>query len=44
MITAPMVFLNMWCRSLAHHAERKIDPEKFLETHLDMLRYALART
>jgi AcrR family transcriptional regulator len=44
MIAAPMVFLNMWCRSLAHHAERKIDPQQFLETHLDMLRHALART
>ena len=44
MIAAPMVFLNMWCRSLAHHAERKIDPETFLETHLDMLRHSLART
>ena len=44
MIAAPMVFLNMWCRSLAHHASRAIDPKKFLETHLDMLRHALART
>jgi AcrR family transcriptional regulator len=44
MIAAPMVFLNMWCRSLANHASRAIDPKKFLETHLDMLRHALART
>jgi len=44
MIAAPMVFLNMWCRSLAQHASRAIDPKKFLETHLDMLRHALART
>ena len=44
MIAAPMVFLNMWCRSLAHHASRAIDPKKFLEAHMDMLRHALART
>ena len=44
MIAAPMVFLNMWCRSLAQHASRAIEPKKFLETHLDMLRHALART
>lgn len=44
MIAAPMVFLNMWCRSLAHHAERGIEPKSFLEAHLDMLQHALART
>jgi AcrR family transcriptional regulator len=43
MIAAPMVFLNMWCQSLAHHAPSEIDPKKFLETHLDMLQHALAR-
>ena len=44
MIAAPMVFITMWHRSLAHHATRTIDPVKYLETHLDMLRHALART
>ena len=44
MIAAPMVFLNMWCRSLAQHAPSEIDPMKFLETHLEMLQHALART
>ena len=44
MIAAPMVFLNMWCRSLANHADRGIDPKNFLEAHLDMLQHALART
>lgn len=43
MIAAPMVFITMWYRSLAQHATRKIDPKRYLETHLDMLRYALAR-
>jgi len=44
MIAAPMVFITMWRRSLAQHATRNIDPQQFLETHLDMLRHALART
>ena len=43
MIAAPMVFINMWCRSLAPHATRRIDPLRYLETHLEMLRHALAR-
>ncbi|HEY6966385.1 MAG TPA: TetR/AcrR family transcriptional regulator [Burkholderiales bacterium] len=43
MIAAPMVFLNMWCRSLAHHASSEIDPKRYLETHLEMLQHALAR-
>ena len=44
MIAAPMIFITMWCRSLAHHATRTIDPVRYLEMHLDMLRHALART
>lgn len=44
MIAAPMIFITMWCRSLAHHSKREIDPHRFLEMHLDMLRPALART
>ena len=43
MIVAPMIFIMMWCRSLEPHSDRKIDPPRFLETHLDMLRHALAR-
>jgi len=43
MIAAPMLFLTMWRRSLAQHAARKLDPRRFLETHYDMLRHALAR-
>ena len=43
MIAAPMVFITMWRHSLAQHATRKIDPQRYIETHLDMLRHALAR-
>ena len=43
MIAAPMVFLIMWSRSLAHHATRKIEPMRYLETHFEMLSHALAR-
>ena len=43
MIAAPMIFITMWCCSLAHHATRTIDPVRYLEMHLDMLRHALAR-
>jgi AcrR family transcriptional regulator len=44
MIAAPMVFIIMWCRSLEQHATRKIEPLRYLETHFEMLRHALART
>ena len=43
MIAAPMVFITMWRRSLAQHATHKIEPVRYLETHLDMLQHALAR-
>ena len=43
MIAAPMVFITMWRSSVAQHASRKIDPVRYIETHLDMLRHALAR-
>jgi AcrR family transcriptional regulator len=43
MIAAPMIFLTMWSRSIAQHAGHRIDPLRFLETHVDLLRHALAR-
>jgi len=43
MIAAPMVFLSMWCRSLAQHAPSEIDPKKYLEAHFEMLQHALAK-
>ena len=43
MIAAPLVVIMMWRHSLAQHATRKIDPVRYIETHLDMLRHALAR-
>ena len=43
MIAAPLVVITMWRHSLAQHATRKIDPLRYIEAHLDMLRHALAR-
>ncbi len=43
LIAAPMVVIMMWRNSLEQHAVQKIDPLRYIETHLEMLRRALAR-
>jgi hypothetical protein len=44
LMAAPMLGLLMWRNALEPFSKTKIDPLGYLETHLDMLRHALART
>ena len=41
LIAAPLVVITMWRHSLAQHATRNIDPVRYIEAHLDMLKQSL---
>lgn len=41
LIAAPFVVLMMWRSALAQHADQHIEPNLYLDTHLDMLEHAL---
>jgi len=43
LIAAPLVVIMMWRNSLAQHGSQAIDPVRYIEAHLDMLRHGLAR-
>jgi len=43
LIVAPLLVIMMWRNSLAQHGSRSIDPVRYIEAHLDMLRRGLAR-
>jgi AcrR family transcriptional regulator len=43
LIVAPLLVIMMWRNSLAPLGSRSIDPVRYLEAHLDMLRRGLAK-
>ncbi|HUN70515.1 MAG TPA: TetR/AcrR family transcriptional regulator [Burkholderiales bacterium] len=43
LIAAPLIVIMMWRNSLAQHATHTTDPQRYIDTHLDMLRHCLAR-
>ena len=43
LIAAPMMVIMMWRNSLAQHGKQTIDPQRYIEAHLDMLRHSLAK-
>ncbi len=43
LIAAPLVVIMMWRNSLAQHGSQAIDPLRYIDAHLDMLRHGLAR-
>jgi AcrR family transcriptional regulator len=43
LMAAPMLGLLMWRNALEPFSKTKVDPLRYLETHLDMLQHALAR-
>ena len=43
LIAAPLVVIMMWRNSLAQHGNQQIDPVRYIEAHLDMLRHGLAK-
>jgi AcrR family transcriptional regulator len=43
LVAAPMVAIMMWRNSLAQHGSQAIDPLRYIEAHLDMLRRGLAK-
>ena len=43
LIAAPLFVIMMWRNSLAQHGSQAIDPLRYIEAHLDVLRHGLAK-